>query len=417
MAGIGSAISRGVSSGASGGGSTGSWWDPIINIGAQVLGGVAGATIANQGANAQADATREASAQSVALNRDIFNTNLALSKPFYQGSGNAFNMLSRIYGMPTQNFSWPANGSNVSTSGTPLSWNLGAGQPVAGHSNVNGTGSILTSGLGSAAGYMIGGPVGGIIGGTLGALVRPSGDNWQTVATQAPAGYNYDAYMKGSGLDAEWAKPDVQALFNGNRDAYAYWHANGGVLNGKQSWAPAMNYLQELTDKVPMPGSDKTTLPVGSAQQETATGTGGGTSNAFMSEDPLQLFWNSPHGQLAKNQFLTIDNPAIKGAYATQGKAVSGAQQKALADRGAALGGNAFGNYVSGISQMAGLGPTVTSQAQSSGNAFANNAGTAIQNAGIAAGNASATRNNNWANAFNNVAAGAYQYGKDANWF
>ena len=89
------------------------WWEPILNIGANILGNVAGAALANDGIDDQNDAVRDANNASIALNRDVFNTNLALAKPFYQGSGNAFNMLANISGMPAQDFSFPT----VSNSG------------------------------------------------------------------------------------------------------------------------------------------------------------------------------------------------------------------------------------------------------------------------------------------------------------
>lgn len=386
----------------------------VQNIGANILGNVAAASIANKGADAAADATREASAQSVALNRDIFNTNLALSKPFYQGSGNAFNLLSNIYGLPAQNFNFPTSGmssSGVDSQGNPLLANWGAGQPVAGHTG--GGGNYGMEG-GIAAGMMSGNPLAGLVGGALGGLVRKGGDNWTTLGTQAPAGYDYEAYMKSPGLMEEWAKPDVQALFNGNRDAYAYWHANGGMLNGKQSWAPNMEYLTEVTSKNPKYAGDKSTMPVGGAQQESV---GGATSTASGGMgDPLQLFWNSPDGKLATNQFLTIDTPKIQGAFATAGKALSGAQQKALSDRGAAMAGNAFNNYRGGLERMAGFGTSASSQAQSAGNTFANSATNAIQNNGLANANASLARNNNWANAFGNAASYGYDQAKQAGW-
>lgn len=385
------------------------FWDAILTVGTQVLGNVVSSSIANDGVNKASDAATAANAQSLALQRDIFNTNLNLSKPFYQGSGNAFNLLSNIYGLPAQNFSFPGAAGGGSSGG--LSANLGAGQPVAGH-----TGGGGSNGFAQAAGGIAGsffGPIGSSIGSALGGLVQNGGDNWQTVATQAPAGYDYEAYMQSPGLKEEWAKPDIQALFGGNRDAYAYWHANGGNLNGKQSWAPNMEYLTEVTSKNPQFAGDKTTMPVGGAQ---LAGQSGNAFSATGTSDPLQLFWNSPDGQLAKNQFLTIDNPAIKGAFATAGKSLSGAQQKALADRGAAMGGNAFNNYRSGLQTMAGMGPSASGQAQAQGNAFATNAGNIMQNTGAVNAKAALQTNANWGNAFNNVASGAYDYAKGQKW-
>ena len=392
------------------------WWQDLITAGIQVLGSAGAASIANKGAKDAANASNAASDKQIQLARDIYNSNLALSRPFYQGSGNAFNMLSNIYGLPAQNFSAPqssnAFGSNLSSNGSTLLSNLGAGQPVAGHTGGGGS-NPFASIAGNLAGNFLGGPIGGAIGSTLGGLVRNGGDNWTTLATQAPAGYDYEAYMnQNPGLAAEWAKPDVQSLFNGNRDAYAYWHYNTFGPNGKnEGWV--LNPLAGTngTGGATTASNGSTTQPAGTTTQATpATSTTG-------SSDPLNLFWQSPYGQLAKNQFLTIDNPAIKGAYATQGKSLSGAQQKALADRGAAMGSNAFGNYVGGLKDIAGVANSATSSMQNANTQFQNTTSNAFQNIGNTNAAAATARNNNWANAFANGAQGVYDTGKGAGWW
>ena len=371
------------------------WWEPILNIGANILGNVAGAALANDGIDDQNDAVRDANNASIALNRDVFNTNLALAKPFYQGSGNAFNMLANIYGMPAQDFSFPTvsnSGGSYGANGASAANNWGAGQPVAGHSGGGGP-NAFTGAAGAVAGNMFGGPIGGLIGSTIGGLFRNGGDNWKTIATGAPEGYDYDAYWAANpDLAADpkgWSKPDVQALFGGNRNAYIHWFAN------------------KSPDRAPL---QKVAAPAGGG-----AGAGSGAAQQPLG-DPLELFWNSPDGKLATNQFLTIDNPAIKGAFATAGKLNSGAQLKALADRGQAMAGNAFNGYRGGLERMAGYGQTATSQAQNAGNAFANNVSPTIQNNGVAAGQAAAARNNNWVNAFKNSTTGVYDYAKGAGW-
>lgn len=383
------------------------WWQDLITAGIQVLGSAGAASIANKGSKDAANASNAASDKQIQLARDIYNSNYGLSLPFYKGSLNAFNLLSGMYGLPAQNFSAPqssnAFGSNLSSNGSTLLSNLGAGQPVAGHTGGGGS-NPFASIAGNVAGNFLGGPIGGAIGSTLGGLVRNGGDNWTTVATQAPGGFDYATYLKQPDLAAEWAKPDVQALFGGNPDAYANWHYNTfGQKEGRT--------LNPLTSDAGTAATGATTQPVGTATEATpATSTTG-------SSDPLNLFWQSPYGQLAKNQFLTIDNPAIKGAYATQGKALSGAQQKALADRGAAMGSNAFGNYVGGLQQMAGVGQSATNSMQSAGNSFQNTATNAFQNIGNTNAAAATARNNNWANAFANGAQGVYDTGKGAGWW
>lgn len=364
------------------------WWEPIIEVGASVL----GAVMDNNGVNAATKAATGANNEAIALNRDVFNTNLQLSKPFYQGSGNAFNLLSNISGMPAQDFSFPSaiSGGGYGSNGASAANNWGAGQPVQGHSGGGGA-NAFTGAAGAAIGNVFGGPIGGAIGGALGGMFRNGGDNWQTIATGAPSGYDYDAYFATDpGLAQEWNKPDVQSLFNGNRDAYLYWHSQGG--GGK--WAP-----RELSK----------TAASGDASQVA------GSTSPIMG-DPLKMFWDSPDGKLATNQFLTIDNPAIKGAFATAGKSISGAQQIALSDRGAALSGNAFNNYRGGVERLAGFGTTASGQAQNAGNSFANNVTPTMQTNGVIAGGAAQAKNNNWTNAFKNAATGVYDYAKGAGW-
>jgi hypothetical protein len=360
---------------ASGGGN---WWDTILQVATPILSSIAGAALGNDGVNKATDAQNAASQQSLALQRDIFNTNLGLSKPFYQSGVSANQMLDRIYGLTPQNVSFPSglSGSNAFSSGG-LSANLGAGQPVAGHTGGGGPNAFAQA-AGNIAGTYFGGPVGGTIGSMLGGLIRNGGDNWTTIATQAPGGFDYGAYMQQPDLAAEWAKPDTQALFGGNSDAYANWHYNQFGKNEGRTLNPTASQDQ---------------TPQGNGQA-------GNSFSAGASTDPLQAFWNSPDGQLAKNQFLTIDNPAIKGAFATAGKSLSGAQQKALADRGAAMGGNAFNNYRGGLERMAGYGSAASSNAQNAGNSFANSASNIMQNTGLVNANAATQKNANWGNAF-----------------
>lgn len=220
-------------------------------------------------------------------------------------------------------------------------------------------------------------------------MFRDGGDNWITIATGAPQGFDYAAYMQAPDVAAEWAKPDVQSLFGGNQDAYANWHYN---KFGK--------------------GEGRTLNPTSSS----GTGAGAASGASTTTQDPLQLFWDSPDGKLATNQFLTIDNPAIKGAFATAGKSLSGAQQIALSDRGAALSDNAFNSHRGGLERMAGYGTEASGQAQNAGNAFANNVTPTIQTNGVIARNAAQTKNNNWTNAFKNAATGVYDYAKGAGW-
>jgi len=364
-------------------------WDLILPAVASLAGGY----LSGQGAKAGGDATANAAKDATELQRQIYYDQRGLAKPAYLTGGAAANKLAAIYGIAPQNYNQAFMGGNnygLSTTGNMLSANLGAGQPVAGHS-------------GGGGNY-------GLEGGLIGGLIRKGGDNWQTVATQAPAGYDYEAYMKSPGLEAEWAKPDVQALFNGNRDAYAYWHANGGVLNGKPSWAANMEYLKEVTSKNPNFASDQSTMPVGGTQQEAMTG-----GNKLLS--PMEEFTASPYGQMAISGFRGVDTPEINGAFARGGKLLSGAQSKALDERGKARMGGAFNDYTNGLRAMAGMNQTASSQIGSAAGQYGANAGNNMILAGQAKGNALAGAYQGYANGISGALGAVNDYGKSNNWW
>ena len=351
---------------------------PLINAGAALAGGA----LSSQGASASGKAEANAANAATELNKQIYTDQRALSLPGYYTGGAATNKLAALYGIAPQNYQQAAMGGGNALASGGLLPNLGAGQPVAGHTGGGGPNSIAQT-AGSVAGGVAGGffgpigsSIGSSIGSALGGLVRDGGDNWQTVATQAPAGYDYEAYMQSPGLKEEWAKPDIQALFGGNRDAYAYWHANGGNLNGKQSWAPNMEYLKEVTSKNPQFAGDKTTMPVGGAQQMTQA-----------ASDPLGEFMSSPYNKLA-TEMSAIDFGKIKGQLGAAGKSLSGAGEGRYAKTLAGNRYGVFGDYTNGLRTMAGMNQTATSNIGSAGSTYASNAGSSMMAAGQAKGNA-----------------------------
>jgi len=346
-------------------------WAIIIPTVASLAGGY----LSGQGSKAAGDATANAAKDATELQKQIYYDQRGLAMPAYLTGGAAANKLAAIYGIAPQNYQAAyMGGYNPGGSGAynPADW--GAGQAVAGHSG--GGGNSLIGSI--AGGVLSGNPMLGLAGG----LIRNGGDNWTTLGTSAPAGYDYEAYMKSPGLEAEWAKPDVQALFGGNRDAYAYWHANGGVMNGKQSWAPNMEYLKEVTSKNPN-FAGKSNMPVGGTQQETMAG-----GNAL---NPMQEFTASPYGQMAISGFRGVDTPEINSAFARGGKVLSGAQSIALDERGKARMGGAFNDYTNGLRAMAGMNQTASSQIGSAASQYGANAGNNMIAAGQAKGNALAS--------------------------
>jgi hypothetical protein len=411
-----SAIGGGGSAGGSSGG--GFDWGDALNIGAQVLGPAIGASIANNGASDAADAQTGANREALGLQRDIYLDQTARSEPWRQSGFNALNFLNQWNGLPqvadgVRGGALGAGGTGqLDSQGRPLLGNLGAGQAVAGHTGGGGPNQTAQL-VGSIAGNFIPGlgPIGGAIGGALGGLVRNGGDNWQTLQTQAPAGYDYGAYMEQNpGLAAEWAKPDVQSLFNGNRDAYADWHYKTFGPQGKnEGWV--MNALPGAG------GNTQTNQPVGGAENAgTATGAAGAAT-----PDLWSTIRNNPLYVAAQDGFLGVngqggDVSAIKGAMANGGQLLSGSTLKALQDRSVSRAGGALSEIYGNYAGMAGVGASTANNQNANAGQFGANAGNLISQNGQIAGQAAAQKNGNWATAGQNAISGIYDYSKGKGW-
>lgn len=389
---------------------TGFDWGKLIEVGAPIVGSLAQGYLANQGADAAADAQTGANQASINLQRDIYNDQARRSAPWEQSGGNALNFINAWNGLPQVSLAGQG-GNGLGVSNSSLLPNLGAGQPVTGHSGGGKNG--LASGLGSAAGTAIGttfgGPIGGFIGGALGGAAGgmfhqsgSGGDNWQTLATQAPPGFDYETYMQNPGLQAEWAKPDVQSLFGGNRDAYANWHYNKFGPNGaNEGWV-----LNPLASQSAVPGS-------------TASGPTGG--NGLVAPDVMKAIQDNPIYKSAVDGFLGInglggDVQDVRGAYATNGQAMSGAELKALHDRSTARSGDAVNRIYGNIANEAGVGYTAAAGTNQNAGAMGANVGNMLTANGQVAGQASQQKNTNWMTALNNGLSGVYGAGKSQGW-
>lgn len=347
-------------------------WNVIIPAVASLVGGA----LAGEGGKRAAEAEAAASQQVVQLNKDIYRDQRSLAAPGYLTGGAATNALGAIYGIAPQDYMAALNGSgpgggNSAFGGQYNSGDWGAGQPVAGHSGGGGPNALL------------------------GAVVRNGGDNWKTIATSAPSGYDYDAYFASDpGLASEWAKADVRSLFNGNRDAYLYWQSQG--MGGK--FAPN-GMLKPLASTAPATTS-------GSA-------TGGTSANALA--DPMKAFEATPYYSMAVKGFRGVDTPEVNAAFAKGGKVLSGAQSIALDERGKNRLGGAFGSYVAGLSDLAGLNSTAATSLNNSSTNYGANAGSAITNAGQAKGNALASGYAGLNQGVSGALGALQNYGKD-NW-
>lgn len=367
---IGSAVASAVGGGKPASSSGG--WTDIIPLLIDAGGSLAGGYLAGKGGEEAAKAQGDAAQQVADLQRQVYYDTRALARPGYMTGGAATNLLGAQFGIAPQDYNAAYSGGGAAgggmSDGSMALPNFGAGQPVRGHSG-GGGGNALAAGLGSAAGTVFGGPIGGAIGGAIGGMFRGGGDNWTTIATQAPGGYDYDAYFATDpGLAKEWGKADVRSLFGGNRDAYLNWHANGGG----GAW-------------------DKSELPkLASAQPATGGTTTGGTgANALA--DPMAGFMSSPYGKIATSGFRGVDVPEINGAYARGGKVLSGAQSIALDERGKARLGGAYTDYTNGLRSLADQNQVASSQTGSAASTYGANAGNAITAAGDAKANALAS--------------------------
>lgn len=383
-------------------------WSSLIDVGGDVLGSVLPAYFANQSANKSTDAITGANQQAIDLQRQIYNDQIRRTEPWRQSGFNALNFQNLWLGMPQVKDS--AGTTTITDPNAPSAANnWGAGQPVAGHTGGGGS-NPLTSAIGAGVGNYFGGPIGGAIGGALGGLIRKGGDNWTTLATGAPEGFNYDKYVSDNpGLldDANgWAKADVRSLFNNDRNAYLYWHYNTFGKNEGRKLDPLDGYSV---------GSNG--LPV---QSSTGAGTTTGTGTTATGTSGTPDLWSTikanPLYVAATEGFLGIDKPQVEGAFATGGQALSGAEKKSLFDRGTARSYNALGDIYNQFAGLSGTGYTAAGSQNNSGANFANGASNLIVNSGQAQADKSTAVNNNWATAGNNILSNVYDYGKKSGW-
>jgi len=349
-------------------------WEIIIPAFASLAGGY----LQGQGGQAAAGAQQDAANATTALQKQIYLDQRGLASPGYMTGGAASNKLAALFGIAPQNYE-AAFGGAMNSSGGLTSANLGAGQKVAGHTGGGGNNT--------AAGYLLGGAPGAMIG----SMIRNGGDQWKTVATEAPGGFNYAAYMQQPDLQAEWAKPDIKALFGGNQDAYANWHYNQFGKNEGRT-------LASTTDT-------KGTMPTGGAQQVQ-----GGASN------PLAEFYASPYAKLA----TTINDQQfdqIKGNLGAAGKSISGAAEGRYAKTLAGNTYGAFGDYTNRLADLAGMNQTSSQLASNAAGNYGVNAGNAMMQAGNAKANALTSAYKGYGTGISDAVGGIVDYGNKNKWW
>jgi hypothetical protein len=319
-------------------------WEVIL----PALASLAGGALAGQGANAAGEAEAAAAASAGKLSKDIYYDQRGLARPGYVTGGAATNKLGALFGIAPQNYEAAFAGANSGApAGTYTAAELGAGQPVAGHSGGGGRNALSPF------------------------LIRNGGDNWQTLQTEAQPGYDFATYMQQPDLAKEWSKPDVQSLFGGNQDAYADWHYKTFGKNEGRTLNP-------------IGGNTQTPQPTGGTQLA-------GQSSTTQASDPMADFMSSPYNKLA-TEATELDFGKIKGQLGAAGKSISGAGEARYAKT---LAGNrlgAFDNYTNSLRSLAGMNQVAGSQISSAAGQYGQTAGNAMMAGGQAKGNALAGR-------------------------
>jgi hypothetical protein len=203
---------------------------------------------------------------------------------------------------------------------------------------------------------------------------------------------NYEAALSGGGYGSGGQQGQYSAYVASSPDLNAEWQQL--VRNPKNPFKSIDEYGQyhwqtfgqsEGRQLPGMSGGGSGSTPqrygVGGDGQPMATGptpSGGSGSNM------LDQFWQSPFGQLATKGFLGVDTPDVQGAFATGGKALSGAQSIALQERGQARAQGAFGNYLGGLQGLAGMAPTSAANVSNAGSSYGSQAGSNMIEAGKA---------------------------------
>lgn len=397
--------------------SSGSWMDflPLIT---DVAGNLLGGYMKGQQSKKTQSAADASVQQQLDLYRQMYGDQRALAMPNYYTGGNAMNLLAKQFGLPAQNYMAASQGQGGQFGGAggagqgyggfvpSAENNWGAGQSVQGHSGGGGPNATAQA-VGSAIGTFLPIPIPGVgsaIGAAIGGMFRNGGDNWKTLATGAPQGFDYAAYMQAPDLQAEWAKKDVQSLFGGNKDAYAYWHYNQfGKNEGRQ-----LNPVEQAA------GGNAVNDP-GSMTSGGQIGQPAGQPGAQKEQSALEGFYSSPYGQLAQQGFLGVDNPQIQGAFSRGGKALSGAATQALYDRGVSRSQNAYGNYIAGLQSLSGIQAPALNALTNAGNTFQSGASNAYGALGQNKINALNSGYSNMADTLGGITNSVTKFGK-ANW-
>lgn len=221
----------------------------------------------------------------------------------------------------------------------------------------------------------------------------------------APQDYQAAYSGGGSGLGNPNGQSDQWSSYlASNPDVMDYWKSNDKLrqmypnANDFASYHYA-NFGQQEGRQLPGMGAEKTTMPVGGAQQM-------GTQS-----NPLADFYASPYAKLA----TTINDQQfdqIKGNLGAAGKSISGTAEGRYAKTLAGNTYGAFGDYTNQLSNLAGMGQTSSQVISGAAGQYGANAGNSMMQAGNARANALSSGYQNAAQGIGNIAGSYLRYGQ-----
>lgn len=318
------------------------WGAAIAAVGA-IGSGYMSSSAAKSAANQQA----AGSAQSIAAQERQFQTMLALSAPQRNIGNSALNQLAQLTGLPQYN------------RGEPMSYDQWAAtQPAPPPVKKKKTGGIFG-------------------GGAIGALLAPTPK--QSVNAQKPV----VGIMENAGLGPKSA-PKMDPRIAGYNNYLAQFNAGqgGGPPGAGGGGAPGGNTYEVMPD--------------GSVRTIAAAGEGGGGPGA----PDYSAFYNSPDYQFALDQGLQ----ATSRVGSAMGNLRSGNTLAALTQYGQGLATQNFGNYISRLQSLAGIGVTASNNAGQNAMNLGGNIGATLQNGANARASGIVGSANAWGDTGNSLA-------------
>lgn len=344
------------------------FWNLVIPALASIVGGAMSSAGAEKGAEVQSDAEKANMEATLAMYRDA----VARNEPFRKSGVNALNFQNLWLGMPQvkDTAGGPAPTTNLSKSAAIGQGGKGGTNALASMDYLPSLSENITGINPSVWSAITKGDFTDVARHTFDPLGIMTGDNKSNIKPVNQAvddTKDWEAYWTGSpDLQEEWAKnAKLREMFSNDPSQYAAYHYENF---GK-------NENRQLGDV----GNTQSNMPVGGGQQE-------GT-NGLASPDLWDTIEKNPLWITNRDGFLYKDTPEVNAAFATGGKALSGAQKKALQDRSVGRSYNAAQDIYQQYAGMSGTGFNATTNNNTVGqNAVASSNQSRSQGANYLAG-------------------------------